>query len=313
MRRGLLELLDAQQAHTLAPAQGVLWAPPPPDGGAAAGADANALALPLPYPLPPTTDSGATRTCADGTHCPASFSPATWRALLGGEARATQRELSHSAHVAARACTYHELPLWKRAGLAAYQGGGAALWLSVLPTPGVGGTALAGAAMPVAVRLWLGAPPRSVPPGRRGRCGRDADADGRHFLSACPELASLHERLHHHLVHLAVEALRAAPSWTDVVAEIALPTSGGAIRSDLRATHVASGVVVWADASVTSPFALSALVRTAASPLRPVAAVAREAAKTAKYTPALAGRGTTHTFTSLVWEAFGRVGPATRR
>ena len=312
LRRGLLELLDAQQAHAVAPASAGLWAPPPPDA-AAPPRDADALALPLPYPLPPTCDAGATTATATGQHSPASHSPATWRALLGGEARATQRELSRAAHAAARARLYHELSLWRRAGMAACQGGGAALWLSALPTPGVEGTAIAGAPMRVAVRLWLGAPPRSVPPGGRCRCGRGADAEGRHFMSACLELAPLRARLHHHVVHLAVEALRAAPSWKDVVAEIALPASHGALRPDLRATHAASGVVVWADASITTPFYERAMPDAAVAPLRPVTAAAREAAKVAKYAPALVGRGTTHTFTPLVLESYGRIGPATRR
>jgi len=163
------------------------------------------------------------------------------------------------------------------------------------------------------VRLWLGDPPPSAPPSRRCLCGRDADAEGRHFLFACPELSSRHARIHHHLAHLAIEALRAAPSWTDVVAEIVLATSGGAFRLDLRATHVTSSVVVWADASLTSPFSLSALASAAASQLRLVTAVAREAAKTTKYALALVGRGMTHLFTPLVWGANGCVGPATRR
>ena len=158
LRRSLLELLNAQPAHTIAPAQAGLWTPPTSDGAAAAGADADALALPLVYLLPPSTDTGAIRTPADGTHCPASFSPVTWRALLRGEAQATLRELSHSAHVAARARIYHELPLWKRAGSAACQGDGAAVWLSALPTPGIGGTEMAGAAMRVAVPWRSGVP-----------------------------------------------------------------------------------------------------------------------------------------------------------
>ena len=312
LRRGLLQLLDAQQAHAVAPASAGVWAPPPPDA-AAPPRDADALALPLPYPLPPTCDAGATTATATGQHSPASHSPATWRALLGGQARATQRELSRAAHAAARARLYHELSLWRRAGMAACQGWGAALWLSALPTPGVDGTAIAGAPMRVAVRMWLGAAPRSVPSGGRCRCGRGADAEGRHFMSACLESAPLRARLHHHVVDLAVEALRAAPSWKDVVAESVLPASRGALRPELRATHAASGVVVWADASITTTFGERARPDAAVAPLRPVAAVVREAAKVAKYAPALVGRGTTHTFTPLVWESYGRIVPATRR
>jgi len=116
--------------------------------------------------------------------------------------------------------------------MAACQGGGAALWLLALPTPGVTGTFIPGAAMRTAVRLWLGAPPRSVPPAPLCRCGSGADADGRHFLSACGEQTSLHTRLHHHLVHLVAEALRASPSWTDVQVEAVLSRDLGALRPD---------------------------------------------------------------------------------
>ncbi|GAB0498740.1 hypothetical protein MMPV_010088 [Pyropia vietnamensis] len=192
-------------------------------------------------------------------------------------------------------------------------GGGAARWLSALPTSGTAGTAIPGAGMRVAVRLWLGAPPRSVPPAPRCRCGRDADADGRHFLSACPEQSSGHVRLHHHIVHLVVEALRRTPSWGAVEAEAVVERGRGALRPDLRATHASSGAVVWADASVTAPFGPRTTAPTAASPLRAVAAEARERAKVAKYANALPGPPASHTFTPLVWEAYGRIGPATAK
>jgi len=174
----------------VAPASAGLRAPPLPDA-AAPPRDADELALPLPYPLPPTCDAGATTATATGQHSPASHSPATWRALLGGEARATQRELSRAAHAAVRARLYHQLSLWRRAEMAACQSGGAALWLLALPTPGVEGTTIAGAPMRVAVRLWLGAPPRSVQPSGRCRCARGVDAEGRHCMSTCLELPRL--------------------------------------------------------------------------------------------------------------------------
>ncbi|GAB0498768.1 hypothetical protein MMPV_010120 [Pyropia vietnamensis] len=224
-----------------------------------------------------------------------------------------RRDLSRPAHAAARARIYAELSGWRRAGMAACQGCGAARWLSALPTPGTAGTAIPGAGMRVAVRLWLGVPPRSVPPAPRCRCGRDADADGRHFLSACPEQSSGHVRLHHHIVHLVVEALRRTPSWGAVEAEAVVERGRGALRPDLRATHASSGAVVWADASVTAPFGPRTTAPTAASPLRAVAAEARERAKVAKYANALPGPPASHTFTPLVWEAYGRIGPATAK
>ena len=65
------------------------------------------------------------------------------------------------------------------------------------------------------------------------------------------------------------------------------------------------------DASVSAPFTDATVAMAAVSPLRAAAAVAREALKASKYAGALPA--TTHTFTPLVWEAFGRIGPATSR
>jgi len=230
---------------------------------------------------------------------------------LGGEAQASQRDLSRPAHAAARARIYAELSIWRRAGMAACQGVGAALCLSSLPTPGLTGTFIPGAAMRAAVRLRLGAPPRSVPPAPLCRCGRGADADGRHFLSACGEQTSLHTRLHHHLVHLVAEALRASPSWTNVQVEAVVARGPDALRPDLRGTHAASGGVVWGDASVSAPFTDATVAMAAVAPLRAAAAVAREALKASKYDGTLPA--TTHTLTPFVWEALGRIGPATSR
>lgn len=286
-------------------------------GGPNAAADeaADPLAPPLPPPPHyPEYSAGATdSTSADRPHSPALYSPPTWQSLLGGEAPAAQRDLSRPAHAAARARIYAELSLWRRAGMAACQGGGAARWLSALPTLGTTGTTMHGAGMRAAARLWLGAPPRSVPPAPRCRCGRDADADGRHFLSACPEQSSGHARLHHHLVHLVAEALRRTPSWGGVEVEAVVDRGRGALRPDLRATHASSGAVVWADASVTAPFGPRTTAPTAASPLRAVAAETRERDKVAKYATSLPGPAASHTFTPLVWEAFGRIGPATAK
>jgi len=118
LRRGLLELLDARQARSVAPDSAALWAPPSPEG-AALPRDADARVLPLAYPLSSVCESGATNATATGPHSPTSHSPATWRAFLRRMARATQRELSHHAHAAARARMYHVLCLWNRAGMAA--------------------------------------------------------------------------------------------------------------------------------------------------------------------------------------------------
>ncbi|GAB0498770.1 hypothetical protein MMPV_010122 [Pyropia vietnamensis] len=196
--------------------------------------------------------------------------------------------------------------------MAACQGCGAARWLSALPTPGDGRHGLPAPAAGGRTSV-VGGAPRSVPPAPRCRCGRDADADGRHFLSACPEQSSGHVRLHHHIVHLVVEALRRTPSWGAVEAEAVVERGRGALRPDLRATHASSGAVVWADASVTAPFGPRTTAPTAASPLRAVAAEARERAKVAKYANALPGPPASHTFTPLVWEAYGRIGPATAK
>ncbi|GAB0494469.1 hypothetical protein MMPV_005762 [Pyropia vietnamensis] len=315
LRQALLSLLAAHAAHCAAPPSGLLWSMARGGPNSAADAAVDPLAPPPPPPLPhPEYGAGATTsTLADGPHSPAPYSPPTWQSLLGGEAPAAQRDLSRPAHAAARARIYAELSGWRRAGMAACQGGGAARWLSALPTSGTAGTAIPGAGMRVAVRLWLGAPPRSVPPAPRCRCGRDADADGRHFLSACPEQSSGHVRLHHHIVHLVVEALRRTPSWGAVEAEAVVERGRGALRPDLRATHASSGAVVWADASVTAPFGPRTTAPTAASPLRAVAAEAREREKVAKYANALPGPPASHTFTPLVWEAYGRIGPATAK
>ena len=63
--------------------------------------------------------------------------------------------------------------------------------------------------------------------------------------------------------------------------------------------------------SSASPFARPFPDRLAGEPLRAVAAVAREVWKVGKYTPALPASTPPHTFTSLVSEVCGRVGPKT--
>lgn len=206
---------------------------------------------------------------------------------MGEGVRASQRDFSLPAHAAARARQYAELPLWLRTGLAACQGHGAAAWLSALPTPGYGGTAIPGVAMRTAVRLWLGVAPRSSPPAARCRCGEAADAAGRHFLGACPEQRSRHTKLHHHVVHLVAEALRRAEGWGAVEVEVGLDTAPTALRPDLRATRTGSGEVTWMDVSVASPFASRVAPLVADTPLAALAAEGREGDKVRRYAHAL--------------------------
>jgi len=71
----------------------------------------------------------------------------------------------------------------------------------------VKGTTIAGSTIRVAVRLWLGAAPRSSPPGRPCRCGWGSDAEGRHFMPACLKQAPLRKRRYHHRDHVANEVL----------------------------------------------------------------------------------------------------------
>jgi len=231
--------------------------------------------------------------------------------LLSGGAGASQRELSRPAHAARRARLFAELSAWERTGMAATQGGRAALWLSAVPTEGDGRWAIPGAAMRVAVRVWLGAAPRPVPPRPHCRCGGAVDAAGRHFLSACPEQAARCTALHHFLVGRVAAALRRSPAWGEVTVEEALPAGTRAVRPDLRATAAATGAVTWGDVSVARVWRDDVALPVRTTPLRPVAAARREMAKRAKYVPALPVSNPPHSFTPLVWEALGRVGPAT--
>jgi len=204
----LLDLRDAVRAHAVAPDTGLLWARP---RRAARGAQrADALSPPLPHE--PECGSGANTDPACGQHGSELHSVPSWREMLGGGGdHVAQRDLYLPAQVARRARISAELSLWGRAGMAACQGLRAALWLSALPAPGVGGSAIPGAAMRAAVRLWLGVAPRSTSPTPRCRCGADVDTDGRHFLSACPQQELRRARLHHHIVGLVAAALRRAP------------------------------------------------------------------------------------------------------
>eukprot|EP00168_Porphyra_purpurea_P021061 TRINITY_DN916_c0_g1_i3.p2 TRINITY_DN916_c0_g1~~TRINITY_DN916_c0_g1_i3.p2 ORF type:complete len:382 (-),score=39.89 TRINITY_DN916_c0_g1_i3:15-1160(-) len=264
-------------------------------------------------PPPPRGAATTTNRPATGQHCPAPPVPPTWAGLLGegdGGLR-TQRELSLPVHAAARARLYEDFSLSQRAALAACLGHGAAAWLSAMPSPRVTGTAIYGTAMRVAVRVWLGAPSRSDPPSARCRCGAAVDEGGFHFLGACVVQRDRHQLLHNHIVPLLAAALRQAGVWRAVAVEVGLDWARTALRPDLRATRVATCVVVWGDVSIASPFTPEFVPRVVGSPLRAVAAEAREAYKVSKYAPALFVTAPAQTFTPLVWEVFGRVGPQT--
>eukprot|EP00168_Porphyra_purpurea_P021062 TRINITY_DN916_c0_g1_i4.p2 TRINITY_DN916_c0_g1~~TRINITY_DN916_c0_g1_i4.p2 ORF type:complete len:273 (-),score=34.68 TRINITY_DN916_c0_g1_i4:487-1305(-) len=203
------------------------------------------------------------------------------------------------------------MSLRQRSSLAACHGHGAAAWLAALPTPGVTGTAISGVAMRTTVRMWLGAPPRSDPPGARCRCDAAVDVGGLHFLGTCEVQFGRHVRLHNRNVHLLAAALRRAGVWGDVAVEVRLDGARADLRPDLRATRVATGSVAWGDASVASPFARRMAPWVVGAPLQAAAAETREAYKVSKYAPALFVTAPAQTFTPLVWEVFGRVGPQT--
>ncbi|GAB0490078.1 hypothetical protein MMPV_001308 [Pyropia vietnamensis] len=249
---------------------------------------------------------------AYGQHGTGVGASTTWGELLRLERGVSQREFSLPAHAAARARLYEELTLHGRARLAACQGGGAGRWLAALPLPGPGGAAFSGDAMRVAVRLWLGVAPRSAPPGHRCRCGAEVDAEGRHFLGPCLALKRRATHLHTTIVKQVEGALGESAVWRDVVVEPELyPGAPESLRPDLRATRVTSGRRTWADVSLASPLEARELARVAAAPLAPLAAAKRERGKAAKYEAALPAATPPSEFAPLVWETFGRVGPAT--
>jgi len=117
--------------------------------------------------------------------------------------------------------------------------------------------------------------------------------------------------VHHHIVALVAAALRRAPAWREVDVEVGLDGTSGDLRPDLRATAAATASVTWGDVSVAWPWPDAVAARVRTSPLRAVAAAEREAAKRAAYVPALPASDPPHAFTPLVWEALGRIGPAT--
>jgi len=205
------------------------------------------------------------------------------------------------------------LSLAARARWAACCGHGSGLWLNRLPCGGPLGGAMKGAEMVAAVRLWVGIAPVPQASARECRCGALADPLGSHWFGGCPRSVPLRTFRHTEVLHRVATVLRADPRWTGVVAEPPLPTGSQstALRPDLRATRVASGAPLWGDVSVVAATAAIHVSRTAGSPRVPGAARVREAEKVGKYTPYLLAGDPPHTFTPLVWEASGRVGPAT--
>jgi len=212
--------------------------------------------------------------------------------------------------VARRARLFAGLSGWARTGLAAVQGGRAALWLSAVPAEGDGLVSIPGRAMRDMARLWLGAAARPYPPRPCCPCGAAADAAGRHFLGACPFQAPRRTGLHHFLVRRVAAALRRSPHWGAVVIEAPLDGSGGALRPDVRATAAATGAVTWLDVSVAGPWGALVAGQVRTTPHRPEAATFRERQKVAAYAPALPATRPPHAFAPVVWEALGRVGPA---
>jgi len=165
--------------------------------------------------------------------------------------------------------------------------------------------------MRVAARLLLGSPPRPDPPRPRCACGAAAKTAGLHVLSDCPAQVARRTAVHHRIVALVAAALLRAPQWRDVAVEAGLDGTAGDLRPDLRATAAATAAVTWGDVSVawSWPDEVTAQVRT--SPLRPVAAAAREAAQRAVYVPEVPSSQPPHALTPLVWVALGRICPAT--
>jgi len=304
-RTDLLALVAAVAAHSAAPLSGALWAPAPRGRASSAPAAPAVAARADAADHPPHQEQALGQT---GGGLPAAL---TWRRLLSAPAAVTQRELSLPAHAARRPRLYAGLSGWARTGLAAVQGGRAALWLTAVPSDRGGRGHITGSAMRVAARLWLGARPRPDPPRPRCACGAAADPAGRHFLSACPSQVARRTAVHHHIVALVAAALRRALAWREVDVEVGLEGTGGDLRPDLRATAAATAAVTWGDVSVAWPWPDAVAARVRTSHLRAVAAAEREAAKRAAYVPALPTTDPPHAFTALVWEELGRVGPST--
>ena len=305
LRSDLLALVDAVAAHAVAPPTGAMWSGP--RGARARPASAAGSLAPSATTAcsPPHEEQARARTGGVPPTAP------TWRVLLSDHCDASQRALARSAHAARRARVFARLSGWARTGMAAVQGGRAALWLSAVPADRGGRGTIPGPAIRVAARVWLGAAPRPDAPRPRCSCGAAVEATGRHFFTACPAQAARRTSVHHHIVRLVAAALRRAPRWGAVAVEASLDGTRAGRRPDFRATEAATAAVTWGDVSVASPWPDSVAAQVRATPLRAVAAATREAVKRTAYVPALPVTAPPHAFTPLVWEALGRVGPAT--
>ena len=91
LRRDLLDQLDGHRSHSVSPDTGLLCSRARGGANAAPNPGADLLA----HAAPPDSEYGAvaTNAHADWRHRPAPYSPPTWQALLGGEARASLRDL----------------------------------------------------------------------------------------------------------------------------------------------------------------------------------------------------------------------------
>lgn len=257
-----------------------------------------------------------TDTTAPGLHRPMgddrAAATAAWQRWLRGNAPTAQRDLARPAALAAQTRLWRRASLAGRARMAACEGGGAGLFLGALPTSGRAGTRIGGDEMRAAVRMWLGVAARPSARPLRCRCGAVVRADGAHFLGECSEQVGDRTRRHHAISHLVADALRASGRWAAVELELRLGEERqGSLRPDLCATRAGSGVRVWGDVSIVSPLREVVLSRVVANPRQAAAAAWREGMKAAKYGAHLPPADPPSTFTPLVWEAYGRVGPAT--
>jgi len=239
----------------------------------------------------------------------------SWARLLGGARAPSQRDLAGPVHLAALERLRASLPdNADLARLAACHGAGAGLWLFALPARGRPAGAISGRAIRMATRLWLGVPPVArTAVARRCACGAAVDAYGFHFLAACGALSCISNSMFRRntLVARTADALRAHPQWRDVVVEAssALFSAGTVtLRPDVPAVPVQTGGVVWGD--VASVFTDKVIADVVARPSVAVPSVGREACKVRKYAPRLPAADPPAVLTPLVWDVFGRVGPA---
>jgi len=263
---------------------------------------------------PPPCVAAATPNCpATGLRCPAFLGPPTWETLLGEEAGRlrSQRDFFLPVHDAARSRPFEGLSPKPRVRLAACHGRGAAAWLSALPTPGVARTAIHFAAMRTALRLWLSAPPRPAPPPPWCSFRAAVHPDGCNVLGAGAVQRGRRQRLHDHIVHLLVAALRRTGVWRDGVVERRLDVARVLLRLDVRASRLSSGVRMCGNESVTWPSTVRLARRVEREPLRAAMVEPWEQDRVRKHASSLPAAPRPDAFTPQVWEVFGRMRPLT--